>query len=264
MTVVILTGHPENRYAGDVLRAINGRGVRKVHVVAGTWKSGPRNLPGLLRTHGPSLPWVVAKWLARGAVRPLASFFSRRCPATGLAADVERQGGRFVLVEDPNGTECGQILGQLGVDILVLAGAPIVRANILGIPRIGTLNAHQGALPKYRGMNVVEWAIFDGSVPSVSVHFVDPGIDTGDVVATEEIEVRPTDTIEGVRARAATTQAHLLAWAVGVACSRPLPRLPQRAAEGRQYYVMHPRLRRVTQRRLAGVSDPARASTTRR
>ena len=101
-------------------------------------------------------------------------------------------------------------------------------------------------------MNVIEWAIFEGSAPAVTLHFVDPGIDTGDIVASEEIAVGPGDTLEMVRARAADKQAQLLAWAVGTVRSGPLPRVRQAAADGRQYYVMHPRLRAVAQRRLAG------------
>lgn len=251
MTIALLTGHPDSPYAAAVLRAINARGLQKVHVVAAAWKSEPRDLASLLRTHGARLPWVGIKWLSRSIARPLTRVVPRRGPTTGLAAQVEQQGGRFVLVRDANGQDCRQALATLSVDVLVLAGAPIVRANILAVPRIGTLNAHQGTLPKYRGMNVIEWAIFEGSAPSVTVHFVDPGIDTGDIVASEEIAVRPGDTLEMVRARAADKQAQLLAWAVSTLRSGPLPRVRQLAEDGRQYYAMHPRLRTVAQQRLA-------------
>jgi Formyl transferase len=258
VTIAILTGHPDNRYAIDVLHAINARGISGIHVVAATWKRGPRGLTSLVRTHGARLPWVGAKWLTRRIVRPLNGVVPRRGSATGLAVEVERQGGRFVLVGDANGNDCRGALEGLGVDILVLAGAPIVRANVLAVPRIGTLNAHQGALPKYRGMNVIEWAIFEGSAPAVTVHFVDPGIDTGDIVASEKTEVWPGDTLEAVRARASEKQAQLLAWAVSTARSGPLPRIRQQAADGRQYYAMHPRLRTVAQQRLAEAHDSAR------
>jgi folate-dependent phosphoribosylglycinamide formyltransferase PurN len=250
--VALLTGHPDSPYAAAVLRAINARGLRQVHVVAAAWKSEPRDLASLLRTHGARLPWVGLKWLSRGLARPLVRVAPRRRATRGLAVEVERQGGRFVLVTDANGQDCRQALAALSVDVLVLTGAPIVRSNILAVPRLGTLNAHQGTLPKYRGMNVIEWAIFEGSAPAVTVHFVDPGIDTGDIIASEEVVIGPGDTLEKVRARAADKQAQLLAWAVSTVCSGPLPRVRQLAADGRQYYTMHPRLRAVAQRRLAG------------
>ena len=251
MIVAILTRHTDNPYAAAVLRAINAQGIRGIHVVAASWNAGPRSLASLVRTHGARLPWVGATWLAKRLIRPLDGNVRHSSTTTGLAADVERQGGRFVLVGDANGEECPKTLTDLGVDILVLAGAPIVGGKILAVPRVGTLNAHQGALPSYRGVNVIEWAIFEGGTPTVTVHFVDAGVDTGDIVAREEIPVSPGDTLATIRAKAAVRQVELLASIVTTARSGPLPRVSQRAIDGRQYYVMHPRLRAIAERRLA-------------
>lgn len=250
MIVAILTGHPDNPYAADVLQAINAHGIRGIHVVAAAWNAGPRSFAGVIRAHGARLPWVGARWLAKCLIRPFGRIVRRR-DATGLAAEVERHGGHFVRVRDANGEECRNALTALDVDILVLAGAPIVRPNILAVPRVGTLNAHQGALPGYRGMNVIEWAILEGDTPAVTVHFVDSGVDTGDIIASEEIGIVAGDSLQSIRARAADKQAELLARAVFAARSRPLPRRAQRQTEGRQYYSMHPRLRAVAERRLA-------------
>src|SRR5688572_8975324 len=43
-------------------------------------------------------------------------------------------------------------------DLAIHAGAGILRRAILDIPRLGTLNAHMGILPRYRRMNVAEWS----------------------------------------------------------------------------------------------------------
>ena len=50
----------------------------------------------------------------------------------------------------------------LDPDVAIHAGAGILRAAVLAIPRLGTLNAHMGLLPHYRGMNVAEWAALRG------------------------------------------------------------------------------------------------------
>jgi len=251
LTIAILTGHPDNPYAAAVLRAMNAHGIRGIHVLAAAWNAGPRSLTSLVRRHGTRSLSVGATWLAKRLMRPLRDIVRPRGATSGLATDVEQQGGRFVQVGDANGEECRKALAALDVDILVLAGAPIVRANILAVPRVGTLNAHQGRLPQYRGMNVIEWAIFEGGTPTVTVHFVDCGVDTGDIVVREEIGIQPGDSLQSIRARAADKQAELLAWAVLASRSGPLPRLAQRATEGRQYYAMHPHLRAVAERRLA-------------
>src|SRR5207244_6071935 len=122
---------------------------------------------------------------------------------------------------------CRQALHTLQVNLMILAGAPIVRAPILAIPRLGTLNAHQGALPRFRGMNVIEWAVLEGHPPTLSVHFVDAGVDTGEVVVTEPIPLRPGDTLDTLRRRASAQQVGLLARTVSAALEGPLPRHPQ-------------------------------------
>lgn len=115
---------------------------------------------------------------------------------------------------------------------------------------MGTLNAHQGALPRFRGMNAIEWAVLEGSPPTVSVHFVDTGVDTGDIVATEPVPIAPGDTFDSLRIRASAQQIDLLARTARAALAGPLPRRSQRRAEGRQYFPMHPTLRAVAKQRL--------------
>ncbi|QEF99625.1 Bifunctional polymyxin resistance protein ArnA [Stieleria maiorica] len=59
----------------------------------------------------------------------------------------------------------------------------ILRNALLDTPRLGTINFHNGPLPRYRGLNVYSWAIVNGeSEYGVTWHFVDQGIDTGDVI----------------------------------------------------------------------------------
>ena len=54
------------------------------------------------------------------------------------------------------------LVASLRPDLAVHAGAGILRAPLLALPRLGTLNAHMGVLPYYRGMNVAEWAVLNG------------------------------------------------------------------------------------------------------
>ena len=73
------------------------------------------------------------------------------------------------------------------------------------------MNAHQGALPQYRGMNVIKWAVFEGSPPRITVHFIDPGVDIGDIFADERVPVYPSDILCNVRDCASTQEIDLLA-----------------------------------------------------
>lgn len=67
---------------------------------------------------------------------------------------------------------------------MIHSGAGILRAPLLALPRLGVLNAHMGVLPRYRGMNVAEWAAWENGPLGATLHWIDPGIDTGRIIST--------------------------------------------------------------------------------
>jgi methionyl-tRNA formyltransferase len=59
----------------------------------------------------------------------------------------------------------------------------IFRDELLGIPAYKTINCHAGKLPFYRGRNILNWALINGEQEfGITVHLVDSGIDTGDII----------------------------------------------------------------------------------
>lgn len=58
----------------------------------------------------------------------------------------------------------------------------------------GCVNLHTSLLPFNRGVHPNVWAIVDGTPAGVTLHLIDSGIDTGPVIAQEEVEVEPVDT----------------------------------------------------------------------
>jgi len=74
-----------------------------------------------------------------------------------------------------------------------------IPASLLALPRYGFLNVHPSLLPTYRGPSPLFWTFRDGEgVAGVTIHFMDEGLDTGDIVAQEPIEL--PDGISGVEA----------------------------------------------------------------
>jgi methionyl-tRNA formyltransferase len=138
-------------------------------------------------------------------------------------------------------------------DLAIHAGAGILRAPVLAVPRLGTLNAHMGILPDYRGMNVAEWAVLRGDAVGCTVHLIDPGIDTGDIIRVDRVDLEGVKTIAELRAAVDRRQIELLGEVVReIAVSGQIPaRRPQTAAEGRQYFRMHPLLREMVTGRLS-------------
>ncbi|OHE25691.1 MAG: hypothetical protein A3J94_16100 [Syntrophus sp. RIFOXYC2_FULL_54_9] len=58
----------------------------------------------------------------------------------------------------------------------------------------GCINLHTAYLPWNGGWHTNVWPILDGSPAGITIHFIDPGIDTGDLIAQRVIPVGPTDT----------------------------------------------------------------------
>ena len=159
------------------------------------------------------------------------------------------------MVSSARDHRCASILNDLKPDLIVyLGGREIIPKWVLEIPRLGVLGAHWGPLPNYRGMNVTEWAIFNGDPPAVSVQFLSAGVDTGDVVLQRPLPIYEGDTLDALRERSSDLGTQLLVEAVLLLNAGETTRTPQRIEDGRQYFVMDARLRRIAERRVADVA----------
>ena len=80
-------------------------------------------------------------------------------------------------------------------DLLVsMSFNQIFRKEIIKLTSIGIINCHAGKLPYYRGRNVLNWALInDEKEFGVTVHFIDEGIDTGDIILQETFSISDKD-----------------------------------------------------------------------
>jgi methionyl-tRNA formyltransferase len=71
----------------------------------------------------------------------------------------------------------------------------IINKEVVSAPRIGCFNMHPGPLPRYAGLNAVSWAIYRGETShGVTIHKMEPGIDTGPIVYQELFDIDDADT----------------------------------------------------------------------
>jgi methionyl-tRNA formyltransferase len=111
--------------------------------------------------------------------------------------------------------------------IVVAAFGQILRAPVLELPRHGCLNVHASLLPRYRGAAPIPAAILAGkSVTGVTIMRLDPGMDTGPILAQAEAPIGPDDTTATLTARLAGLGARLLVetlpgWLRGEIPARP-------------------------------------------
>ena len=90
-----------------------------------------------------------------------------------------------------NNKEMIEVIKELKPDfIIVVAFGQILTKEILDIPKYGCVNLHASLLPKYRGAAPINWCIMEGESKSGNTTMLmDVGIDTGDILLTEEIEL---------------------------------------------------------------------------
>lgn len=97
-------------------------------------------------------------------------------------------------------------------DLIVSIGFDqIIKKSVLEIPKIGCINVHPGLLPYYRGVMPAFWALKTGVKRfGVSIHWMDEGIDTGDIIVKRSFKIRKNDTVQSLIEKASLISGKLL------------------------------------------------------
>jgi len=95
-----------------------------------------------------------------------------------------------------------ELLSELNPDYIIGVHFPyIIPKPVLAIPRLGVLNLHPAYLPYNRGWHTPSWSILEGTPYGATLHFMDEGIDTGDIVHQKEIKINIDDTAHSLYQR---------------------------------------------------------------
>lgn len=79
--------------------------------------------------------------------------------------------------------------------IVVVAFGQILPKEILEMPKYCCVNVHASLLPKYRGAAPIQWAVINGEkISGVTTMRMDEGLDTGDMILKEEVELTTEET----------------------------------------------------------------------
>jgi methionyl-tRNA formyltransferase len=124
-------------------------------------------------------------------------------------------------------------LKKLDPDIFIVCGYQFfLPEEIIDLPPMGTLNFHASLLPRHSGMHPGFWTIYYGDKFSgMVIHFMDKGIDTGDVAYRSEVSVNPGDTIEVLYERIYDTCPDLIKQLMTDIEKDAIPRTPQNYAD---------------------------------
>ncbi|XP_052058409.1 uncharacterized protein LOC127698786 [Mytilus californianus] len=93
------------------------------------------------------------------------------------------------------GSNMEEVLKDAEFDYLFSISNPrIIKENVLGLPRVMSINYHDSPLPAYAGVHSTSWAIMNGELKhGISWHLIEVGIDTGDILQFKEVTVADND-----------------------------------------------------------------------
>ncbi len=80
-------------------------------------------------------------------------------------------------------------------DLIAVFGTSLIKGELLGKGRLGIVNLHGGLSPEYRGADCTFWALYNREPEKIgcTIHYINAGIDTGDLIAHVSPEVKETD-----------------------------------------------------------------------
>ena len=136
---------------------------------------------------------------------------STRQTGKGMSAIAREAGVPTGHPDSINTPEGLSILRGFGPDLLVVAAyGQILKPDVIATPRLGAINVHASLLPKYRGASPIAHAILNGETRTgVTIIRVTPGLDAGDMLAQEAMDIGPDETTGELEARLAPLGARL-------------------------------------------------------
>ena len=142
------------------------------------------------------------------------------------------------MIEDINSEKGVAYIKELAPDlIIVVYYDKILKKRIIDIPRKGCINLHMALAEEYRGCFPTTWAIMNGEQRcGVTLHYVDEGIDSGDIIEQKEIIIDEGDTGRGLYEKCTRAGIELFREELPRILSDTVKRRKQVTTEKTKYY----------------------------
>lgn len=164
-----------------------------------------------------------------------------------LATWAEERNLPVVEVENYHSENAISLIRETNADLGILYGTNIIRESVFSIPRLGSINLHQGLAPYYRGGPTVFWELLNGEKEvGITVHFVAAAVDTGDIILQQTVPLEYDfskyglnydDFLEDFRASMKEPAARLMADAVRQIAAGEEQRAKQDTSLGKRYRI---------------------------
>jgi folate-dependent phosphoribosylglycinamide formyltransferase PurN len=88
-----------------------------------------------------------------------------------------------------------EIIKEINPDLIIVCGTRIISKKLLGTIACRLINIHAGITPLYRGVHGTYWALVNNDIENsgVTVHFIDEGIDTGNIIVQGHVGIGGND-----------------------------------------------------------------------
>ncbi|MEY3190997.1 MAG: hypothetical protein RIS10_1114, partial [Pseudomonadota bacterium] len=88
-----------------------------------------------------------------------------------------------------------KVIDKHNPDLILVFGTSLLKGNLLNKGRLGIINLHGGLSPAYRGADCTFWALHNQEPEKVgcTFHYINEGIDTGNMIAHVSPEIKETD-----------------------------------------------------------------------
>jgi folate-dependent phosphoribosylglycinamide formyltransferase PurN len=99
-------------------------------------------------------------------------------------------------VPNINDSQPTELLRKFSPDVVLVNGTRIIKPNVLSCVNAAFINTHVGITPMYRGVHGGYWALWNNDPENfgVTIHLVDPGVDTGQPLCQVRLRPTPDDT----------------------------------------------------------------------
>jgi len=155
-------------------------------------------------------------------------------------SELEKHGVDVFSVDNLNSQFVESKFQSYNTDLVVFTGGGLIRENILKFSGAGIINCHMGILPMYRGMDVIEWAVLNEDFDNIGVtlHFMEKGVDTGDILKIRKVPLKERDTIKNIRTRFEPVMVEELVAVVFDFLNHKIKPVKQEIIDGKQFFVI--------------------------
>tara|TARA_B100000795_G_C22753504_1_gene420453 strand:- start:64 stop:840 length:777 start_codon:yes stop_codon:yes gene_type:complete len=137
------------------------------------------------------------------------------------------------------------LINSKNPDLIIFTGGGLIRQSLLDLPKIGVLNCHMGILPDYRGMDCTSWALINKDYNNIgcTTHLMDKGVDTGPIIKKYFIDINKSKNYN-IETDIEYIMANCIIESVKILFERKNITKGQVLSDGKQYYTMHPFLKK--------------------